>query len=328
MYVSHCSTPAAARWTKKRAAGTAAGRASARIEVSWEIMWNYDAAVLGTKDFQSALSSLQTAESQANTAKVNDYRLHRDLAIALHGTQQDADAMKHLTGPSGTRLHARPDLAGRRFKATGKPAPATPSAPATEPAKTDPPKTDVAKTDLPKIEPAKVDVPADLRKVDPPRRRSAAAKTPDPEPAKVDPPRKWIPRRSREDRSAQSDRRCAQGHRADTSAAAQCPSRKKTRAAVPQEAAASDSQRLRRGRSRQTARLPGCTGPRRAEDRRRQDQSRAVVRRSRKAMYRGAWAIKPGDEALIGAFRELLRTHRRHRAGRKTRPSSPRSGGW
>ncbi len=287
MYVGHCNARGGAmdeaREWYRRGTGT-------NKQVSWEIMWNYGSAVLGTKDYSSALSSLQTAESQANSAKVSDYRIHRDLAIALHGTQQDAEAMKHLTALQELGYTPDATLLAEVTKATGAPAKKP-----DEVVKTDPPKTEDVKTDPPKTEPAKTDT----AKVDPP-------KTPDPAPAKVDPPKtetKPDPKKVAKTDPPKTDPAKATGP-APLPPPRDPPKKKDPRPPHPKRPLPpipKDFEGALAAGKRAFQDALGHAALKTEDDKIKAAQSFEEA----EAMYRGAWAVKPGDEALISAFREL-----------------------
>jgi tetratricopeptide (TPR) repeat protein len=302
MYVGHCNARAGAmddarEWYRR---GTAAGKS----KVSWEIMWNYGAAMLKTKDYSSALTSLEQAESQAAAAKVNDYRLHRDLATALHGVQQDDAASKHLAALKELGYTPDPTLAAEVAKAAGKPAPAAPTETNAEPKKpepTAPPKSDTVKNDPPKVEPKTVETkkpepaPApkvDTAKVEPPPTQPSPAKTPDktavteqpavkPAPPKADPP-KPNPTRTAVTPKPKKDPRPVYP--------------KKPLPPIPKDF---ESALAAGKRAFQDA--LGHAALKTEDDKIKAAQAFDEA----EAMYRGAWALKPGEEAVISAFREL-----------------------
>ena len=300
MYVGHCNARAGAmedarEWYRR---GTASGKG----KVSWEIMWNYGAAGLKSKDYQSALASLEQAESQATAAKVNDYRLHRDLATALHGVAQDEAAAKHIAALRELGYTPDPTLAEEVAKATGKPAtaetkkPDAPETPKTETVKTDPPKT-VAKpepetkvVEIKKPDSAPV-VKTDTVKTDPPAQpvspkppeKTAVTEQPGtkPAPPKADSP-KPIPAKTAVVSKPKKDPRPVYP--------------KKALPPIPKEFDAA----LAAGKRAFQDAL-GHAALKTEDDKIKAAQAFDEA----EAMYRGAWALKPGDEGVISAFREL-----------------------
>ncbi|MCY3020523.1 MAG: tetratricopeptide repeat protein [Planctomycetota bacterium] len=94
MNIGHCHSRAgdlagAGQWYR-RGAEIAGGK------VMWEPHWQLANNALAKKDFKGALELLERVEKDAAAAKVQDCRLLRDLARALHGCKRDEEAMQRL----------------------------------------------------------------------------------------------------------------------------------------------------------------------------------------------------------------------------------------
>ncbi|HEY3323786.1 MAG TPA: tetratricopeptide repeat protein [Planctomycetota bacterium] len=94
MYVGHClvrerKLDEARLWYQR---GTRIGKNA----VAWEPLWQLGNLALKEKDYKEALSLLGESEKMAAQASVKDHRLMRDLAIALHNSSRDEEALTQL----------------------------------------------------------------------------------------------------------------------------------------------------------------------------------------------------------------------------------------
>jgi len=304
MYAGHVCARAGALEDAREWYGRAI--ASGKDKVEWEFSWQYGNSQLAKKDYEGALSALQDAEKSATKANINDYRLHRDLAIALHNLQKDDDALKHLKALQ--ELGYTPDATlFAEVTKTPLPAGAKTDASATEPKKTDaadntkqpeaqpePTKTPepakVAASDpAPKVEPAALPTVSPKTESDPPAR---PAQTPAPsEPAKVATanPKSTAP-------AAPGLPPLPEKSKAEKRAEQRPAFPKKPLPPIPSDF----DECMEAGKKAFTEAL-GHAELKTEEDKAKAAEFFDVA----EAMYRGAWAVHPGNDAVVSAFRDL-----------------------
>ena len=196
MNVGHCYSRSgrlreAGAWYRR---GTEIGKE----QVAWEPEWQLGNNYLRENDFSGALDRLTAAEKSADAANVKDYRLLRDLAVAFHGVHQDQEAAKRLSALQALGYTPDPKLLSEVAKGTGEVNPAAqvakvPSTP------TDPGPQNPAKEIVPiKVETSKPPAVAVSKGPQPNKENVNAVKAPEPlkplvsndEPKHIDAPEK------------------------------------------------------------------------------------------------------------------------------------------
>ena len=333
MYAGHCSARAGAmdeagQWYRR-------GVSQGGDKVAWEYSWQFGNIRLARKDYEAALHALQDAEKDAVKAKVNDYRLHRDLAVALHNLTQDDAALKHLQAMQ--ELGYTPDaqlLADVTKGAGGAGGAAKPSAVADagKPVKPDVPPPQHA--DPPKAEPAKTEPPRTEKKVEPaaPKTTEPAQAAPkvesaaQPRVADNDPPKSQMPPKHDPPAVSSPNPPAVSSSKPPSKPAQPVAAGTDPKSTVPPTPAAPEKTRAEK---RAEARplypkraLPpipkdfdGCmaAGKRAYQDalghvllKTEEDKIKAAQSFDEaEAMFRGAWALHPGDETVSAEFRNL-----------------------
>jgi tetratricopeptide (TPR) repeat protein len=258
--------------------------------VAWEPTWQLGHKKLRLKEYESALNLLKEAEEKAAAAKVSDYRLVRDMAAALHGNKQSAEALKKLDEYQKLGFTPDPVLLAEVKKASGATAP-TEVKPIDPVKPVDPIKPiETAKPTPPKEAPPKETAPKEVANVKPQPRATEPippapdVKTPAREPAppiepkKIDPPveQKKPPKR---------------------------PKPVVPKRPIP-PVPADFKQAMEHGLRALEA------GKAAAKEAGKNDTDEAKIKsvqdfEEAEAMFRGAWILKPAEPELVKAFQEL-----------------------
>jgi tetratricopeptide (TPR) repeat protein len=327
MYCGHCH----ARAGELEAARDCYRAAMARGKdaVKWEYNWQMAYASLISKDWEDALSKLESARAQAQAAKIKDYRLERDLAIALHGCKRDKEALEHLNALSDLGYTPEAQLLadvkkGAEVAPNQEPKPAPTEVAQVQPAKPDEPKVEkpvdpkpvqkpIEKKDPP-AEPKVTQVTPPTPPITPATQPKEIAVTPPPvTPKNVTPPadtKTVTPPKAQETPKVATD----PATQSTTTEAKPIPvvsknvKRAETRPAHPKrplppiptdfdEALAAGKRAFEEGET--NWKLNTKDAKIKAE----QCYDEA------EAMYRGAWTQKPGDEKVVAALKELAKHH-------------------
>jgi hypothetical protein len=344
MYCGHCH--ARAGELEEARDCYRAGMSVGKNLVKWEYAWQMAYGSLISKDYEEALAKLEDARQQAEAAKIKDYRLERDLAIALHGCKKDKEALAHLNTLSELGYTPDQQLLADVKKAADSEAPKTEAKPAPETAKTE-----VAVAQKPPPERTEKKDPPAVEKKDPSPPTQVAQVTPPVQPAQPAPPVKEVKKDLPPDTTTkvlppvqpvQPVQPAAQPTKDPAPVAP--PKEAKVNTPATQPSVATNTQPAKRETGDANKTVPvstksakrdprpahlkkplppiptefddAMTAGKRAFDDGVASSSGKTEEAKQKAaesfdvaeaMFRGAWAQKPGDEKVVSAFKELAR---------------------
>jgi tetratricopeptide (TPR) repeat protein len=282
MNVGHCYS----RMNNLGQARTAyiAGSKLGKEQVAWENVWQLGNKKLAAKEYESALNLLKEAEDKAGAAKVTDYRLLRDMAIALQGCKQSGEALKRLDAYQKLGYTPEPSfLAEVKKQAAGggetaKP-PAEPSKPQEPPAKPDVAGVTPKVKDKPKPKETRPADPVKVATDTPPENQEPAKPV---EPKKADPAPARVPAKKADFEPATPRK----------------PKPAAPKRALPPIPADFDGA-LAAGRRALDAGSVAAKALVEAKNKSAQDFDDAEM------LLRAAWGFKPGEAQVSAAFQEL-----------------------